>query len=46
LGNLIGDVAAIMDEFEIGRAAVVGHDWGAAVAWLVATFLPNASSDW
>jgi pimeloyl-ACP methyl ester carboxylesterase len=41
LGNLIGDVAAIMDEFEIGRAAVVGHDWGAAVAWLVATFLPE-----
>ncbi len=38
---LIGDVAAIMDEFEVERAAVVGHDWGAALAWLVATFLPE-----
>ena len=41
LGNLIGDVAAILDEFQIERAAVVGHDWGAAVAWLFATFLPD-----
>jgi pimeloyl-ACP methyl ester carboxylesterase len=41
LGHLIGDVTAIMDEFKIERAAVVGHDWGAAVAWLVATFLPE-----
>jgi pimeloyl-ACP methyl ester carboxylesterase len=41
LGNLIGDAAAILDEFQIERAAVVGHDWGAAVAWLFATFLPD-----
>jgi pimeloyl-ACP methyl ester carboxylesterase len=38
---LIGDVVAIMDEFKVERAAVVGHDWGAALAWLVATFLPD-----
>jgi pimeloyl-ACP methyl ester carboxylesterase len=41
LNNLIGDVAGVMDHFNIERAAVVGHDWGAAVAWLVATFLPD-----
>lgn len=41
LSKLIGDVVAIMDEFNIDRASVVGHDWGAAVAWLVATFLPE-----
>ena len=41
LGHLIGDVVAVMDEFKIERAAVVGHDWGAAVAWLVATFMPE-----
>jgi pimeloyl-ACP methyl ester carboxylesterase len=41
LRNLIGDVTAILDEFRIERAAVVGHDWGAAVAWLVATFVPE-----
>lgn len=41
LRELINDVAGVMDEFEIERAAVVGHDWGAAVAWLVASFLPE-----
>jgi pimeloyl-ACP methyl ester carboxylesterase len=38
---LISDVVAVMDEFQIERAAVVGHDWGAVLAWLVATFLPD-----
>lgn len=41
LSHLIGDVGAILDHFEIERAAVVGHDWGAAVAWLFATFVPE-----
>jgi pimeloyl-ACP methyl ester carboxylesterase len=41
LRHLIGDVAGILDRFEIDRARVVGHDWGAAVAWLFATFLPE-----
>jgi pimeloyl-ACP methyl ester carboxylesterase len=41
LGMLINDVVAILDEFKIERAAVVGHDWGAVLAWLVATFLPD-----
>jgi pimeloyl-ACP methyl ester carboxylesterase len=41
LGMLINDVVAVMDEFKVERAAVVGHDWGAALAWLVATFLPE-----
>jgi pimeloyl-ACP methyl ester carboxylesterase len=41
MSKLIGDVVAIMDEFNIERASVVGHDWGAALAWLVATFVPE-----
>ena len=41
LAHLIGDVFALMDELKIERAAVVGHDWGAAVGWLVATFMPQ-----
>ncbi len=41
LGNLIGDVTGILDELQIERASVVGHDWGAVLAWLVATFLPE-----
>jgi pimeloyl-ACP methyl ester carboxylesterase len=38
---LIGDVVSILDQFDIERADVVGHDWGAALAWLVATFVPE-----
>ena len=41
LSHLIGDVAAVVDEFGVERATVIGHDWGAALAWLVATFLPD-----
>lgn len=41
MGKLIGDVVAIMDEFNIERATLVGHDWGAALAWLLATFVPE-----
>src|SRR4051794_14688880 len=36
----IADVVAILDALEIERAHVVGHDWGAAVAWLFAAFVP------
>ena len=30
---LAGDVLAVLDDAGAGRAHVVGHDWGAAVAW-------------
>jgi pimeloyl-ACP methyl ester carboxylesterase len=36
IAKLVGDVTGIMDALGIARAHVVGHDWGAAVAWLVA----------
>jgi pimeloyl-ACP methyl ester carboxylesterase len=35
------DVTAILDALHIERAHVVGHDWGAAVAWATATFAPD-----
>jgi pimeloyl-ACP methyl ester carboxylesterase len=38
--HLGGDVAAVLDDAEVERAHVVGHDWGAALAWMVATYLP------
>lgn len=41
LRHLISDVVGIMDAVKIERAMVVGHDWGAALAWLVATFVPE-----
>lgn len=34
---LAGDVLAVMDAAGIERARVVGHDWGAAVAWAIAS---------
>ena len=33
IGELAGDVVAIMDGLGVASAHVVGHDWGAAVAW-------------
>lgn len=41
LQNMVADVTGIMDVLGIQRAHVVGHDWGAAVAWLVAMLAPN-----
>jgi pimeloyl-ACP methyl ester carboxylesterase len=35
---LANDVLAILDELGIERAHVVGHDFGSALAWVVATF--------
>ena len=41
LRNAVADVAGILDALGVETAHVVGHDWGAAVAWLTATFLPD-----
>src|SRR5438067_8791501 len=38
---LVGDVVAVLDELGIERASVVGHDWGAAVAWVLASLVPD-----
>lgn len=38
---LVADVVEMLDALSIERAHVVGHDWGAAVAWAVATFAPD-----
>ncbi len=37
---LAGDVQAVLGDLEIGRAHVVGHDWGAALGWVLAAFAP------
>jgi len=41
LPKIVGDVTGIMDALGIQKAHVVGHDWGAAVAWLVAALAPT-----
>jgi len=39
---LAGDVLAILADQEVDRAHVVGHDWGAALGWVLASFAPRA----
>ncbi|MFE3880486.1 alpha/beta fold hydrolase [Kitasatospora sp. NPDC059146] len=39
--HLIGDVTALIRELGGGKAVVVGHDWGAPVAWGTAALRPD-----
>src|SRR5688572_25992984 len=41
LQNAVADVIGILDGLGISTAHVVGHDWGAAVAWLAAMLHPD-----
>ena len=41
LMHIAGDVLAILADLNVPRAHVVGHDWGAALAWALATFRPD-----
>jgi pimeloyl-ACP methyl ester carboxylesterase len=36
-----GDVLAILDRHGVNRAHVVGHDWGSALAWVMASLVPD-----
>jgi pimeloyl-ACP methyl ester carboxylesterase len=38
---LVGDVIQLMDHFGAASANVVGHDWGAGVAWAIAQKHPE-----
>ncbi|MBU8815319.1 alpha/beta fold hydrolase [Mycolicibacterium goodii] len=40
MGELVEDVVALIDASGADRVHLVGHDWGAAVAWGVATYVP------
>jgi pimeloyl-ACP methyl ester carboxylesterase len=42
LALIAGDVMAILAAEGIGRAHIVGHDWGAALAWAIASFAPDS----
>lgn len=39
--NLVGDVVGVLDSLGVARAHLVGHDWGAAIAWLTAALAPE-----
>jgi pimeloyl-ACP methyl ester carboxylesterase len=38
---LAGDVQGVLDQLGVAKAHVVGHDWGAALAWAIAGFAPD-----
>jgi pimeloyl-ACP methyl ester carboxylesterase len=35
------DMIAILDALQVTQASIVGHDWGAAVAWVLAAYYPQ-----
>ena len=39
--HLVSDVRAVLADLGVTRAHVVGHDWGAAVAWVLASVAPD-----
>jgi pimeloyl-ACP methyl ester carboxylesterase len=41
IGRSAGDMVAVLDALEIERADVVGHDFGAVVAWVLAARFPD-----
>jgi pimeloyl-ACP methyl ester carboxylesterase len=42
--ELCGDVAALLDDIGADKAAIVGHDWGANVAWHFALMHPERTA--
>jgi len=41
LDMLVEDIVGVMEQFGIEKAHIVGHDWGAAVAWGLALYHPE-----
>jgi len=39
--HLVGDVAALIEALGVERVTLVGHDWGANLAWVTAAYLPE-----
>jgi pimeloyl-ACP methyl ester carboxylesterase len=38
---LVGDVLGVLDHLGVATAHVVGHDWGAALAWAMGSLVPD-----
>jgi pimeloyl-ACP methyl ester carboxylesterase len=41
LFHLVGDIIGLLDALEAPEAVIVGHDWGAPVAWNLALMRPD-----
>src|SRR5215208_7699181 len=41
VGRSVADMVAVLDDAGVEQAAVVGHDWGAGVAWAPTAHVPD-----
>lgn len=41
LPTVLEDVVGVLDAMDAQEVSLVGHDWGAAVAWLLSAFYPD-----
>jgi pimeloyl-ACP methyl ester carboxylesterase len=41
IGRSMADMVAVLDALDVARAHVVGHDWGAGLAWALAAYAPE-----
>lgn len=39
--HIVGDLVALLDHLQLTKVFVVGHDWGAQVAWHLCLFRPD-----
>ncbi|XP_074313232.1 epoxide hydrolase 1-like [Silene latifolia] len=39
--HIVGDLIGLLDELGVDKAYVVGHDWGAILAWMLCLFRPD-----
>lgn len=39
--HIVGDVVGLLDALDIDRVFLVGHDWGAIIAWYFCLFRPD-----
>lgn len=39
--HMVGDLVGALDAFSVSEAVIVGHDWGAAIAWHAARLRPD-----
>src|SRR5271155_4398127 len=42
--NLAGDIVGLVNSFGVSTSVIVGHDWGAPVAWHCALLRPDLFS--
>jgi pimeloyl-ACP methyl ester carboxylesterase len=41
IARSVADMIAVLEELGVEGAHVVGHDWGAGLAWALAAFVPE-----